>query len=303
MREIYSKAWRVVVYLGSSGQTSHQAMQALINLGALGPERVIIDPTNTILFSRRYFSRVWVIQEVAMTQRILMVCGNDELDLRCFNTLPLSFELSRQMPQWVLKYAQTGVIKFSDPSDFVRLLNHTSVCSATDPRDQVFAIMGIVANAQAEGLVPDYSLTFQQVYTGLASYLVLKHRQIELLAYPKTNHPAFPSWVPDWSVPRTKEYVPSSQRERDSYMSYRNRIRHVNEHRISLLNGQETISTVYDLSKPDHVSHSYRRPVKPALDEDEKHITWLNGQESSGQFMNYIRQNTHRFRICTVIVQ
>jgi hypothetical protein len=276
MREIYSKAWRVVMYLGSSSETSHRAMQALIKSGELQPDRVITDPAITTLFCRRYFSRVWVIQEVAMAQRLLMVCGKDELDRRWFNTLPLSFKLSQKMPQWLLKYAQTGVNKFSDPSDFVRLLNYTSVCSATDPRDHVFAIMGIVANAQAEGLIPDYSLSLQQTYTGLASYFILRHRQIELLAYPKTYHSAFPSWVPDWSVPRTKEYEPSGQGERDNYVSYQSRIRHVNDHRISLLKGQETISTICDLAEPDRESYSYRRPVKHALDL----TTWLNGQDS-----------------------
>jgi hypothetical protein len=77
----------------------------------------------------------------------------------------------------------------------------------------------------------------------------------------------------------------------------------VNEHRISLVKGQETISAICDLADPDRESYSYPRPVKHALDENENLTTWLNGQDSIWQFTTCLKQDTRGCGIGGAIIQ
>ncbi len=52
------------------------------------------------------------------------------------------------------------------------LLQTTLAFEATDPRDKVFALLGLVHEDDRSALKPDYSKPIQQVYTELAHHLI-----------------------------------------------------------------------------------------------------------------------------------
>ncbi|KAI4164281.1 MAG: hypothetical protein LQ342_002246 [Letrouitia transgressa] len=76
------------------------------------------------------------------------------------------------------------------------------VTKATDPRDKIFALLGMAADATSLGILPDYRQSSQTVYTEMAR-AVIGSGQIDLLSlcqFPKCDlgH-SLPTWVPDWS--------------------------------------------------------------------------------------------------------
>lgn len=81
---------------------------------------------------------------------------------------------------------------------------------ATDPRDKVYAFVGLadtktsVCGAPATSIRPDYKLPVQDVYIRLMSQLILAHRDLHMLSYVQdpslTVLEGLPSWVPDFSV-------------------------------------------------------------------------------------------------------
>lgn len=79
------------------------------------------------------------------------------------------------------------------------------VLEATDPRDRVFALLGISADAADLHLAPDYSKSKARVFTDVAMALI-GQIGIEVLTWcnftlPLGEDRLQPSWVPDWSTP------------------------------------------------------------------------------------------------------
>lgn len=177
MRSVYSAARRVLIFLGMDHT------QKLTGSVSDDPEIVIKNP---------YFSRVWVIQEVASAKEALVLYAGLIMHWNFFHT-----NLGRlPIKTWVHQFDRARRI---DIDSFVTLLEDTRGCHATDPRDKVFALLGL----SMAPLEPDYTLSLQAVYTGLAASLVTKNQELagRILDLASHGHvmPGLPSWVPDWS--------------------------------------------------------------------------------------------------------
>jgi len=82
------------------------------------------------------------------------------------------------------------------------LLLAFKACSgqATDPRDHVFALLGLASNARKLGIRPDYSLSVADYYTQVAKAFLCKGRiRLLWLCEYQDNKLNLPSWIPDWS--------------------------------------------------------------------------------------------------------
>ncbi|KAE9583540.1 hypothetical protein CGMCC3_g433 [Colletotrichum fructicola] len=85
MGKIYSQARHVAIWLGDASETSHVAMQLLNDCDGLSGDidiigRVIGDEAGgralTELLRRRYWSRIWVFQEIVLSRSVTVYCGN-----------------------------------------------------------------------------------------------------------------------------------------------------------------------------------------------------------------------------------
>ena|ERR1700761_3877700 len=95
---------------------------------------------------------------------------------------------------------------------FISLLSLLRFCQATDPKDKIFAILGVVTDIDLSqpGMEISYSPSesVAQLYTRIAGAAMVSNARnvIELLweggsaLHPRL--PDLPSWVPDWSVTR-----------------------------------------------------------------------------------------------------
>lgn len=95
-------------------------------------------------------------------------------------------------------------------------LRESRGCEATDPRDQVYALLPLLeGDFLSQGnykplIEPDYSRTIAQVYTDLAcKFLNTPGIGLELLraVLPSSNMSDLPSWVPDWSMKPCFSYM------------------------------------------------------------------------------------------------
>ena len=77
--------------------------------------------------------------------------------------------------------------------------------NATDPRDKVFAILGLVVDAEDEELQPDYDASVRDVHINTARHLFLRDSSILILHKAGIGSSGtlkdLPSWVPDWTGP------------------------------------------------------------------------------------------------------
>jgi hypothetical protein len=88
--------------------------------------------------------------------------------------------------------------------DLVNLLINDRNKGATDPRDKVFALLGISRTYGKFQLETDYSKTIEDIYTTTARQLIQRDDiglRILSCSQPSYSTRALPSWVPDWSEP------------------------------------------------------------------------------------------------------
>lgn len=212
MPEIYARALRVVIYIGEADDNSAIVLDYLRhgNSSVLLRRNPFFDTITALsdILARRYFSRVWILQEVALARQAVLVCGSTTIPWSCFTLDNLT---ARQMLHWSSSKLLNsfplppvicfGAPRYKDPDDLLAILDMARPCNALDPRDKVFALIGLITGAQAEGFMADYTLTVEQVYTSVAAYIARRVGCVAVLSrIALTNRfPRLPSWVPDWS--------------------------------------------------------------------------------------------------------
>jgi len=184
------------------------------------------------ILTRRYFNRVWIIQELILAPSVVFhVAGvdfwTDRSGLSRLETAPATWNWDTTGAPWLQHIAQ----KAFPTSDLYDILRLTSKSRASDPRDRVFGILGLI-QPDHEGAArpfdtpprPDYSLSAQQVFIGLFAHLIINGKVDRLLQHavgvPESG--SFPSWVPDWTSQQSWESIFSTTRPSGPYDSMNN---------------------------------------------------------------------------------
>ncbi|KAH7413818.1 heterokaryon incompatibility protein-domain-containing protein [Phaeosphaeria sp. MPI-PUGE-AT-0046c] len=106
------------------------------------------------------------------------------------------------------KYLVSGGHGLRTLLDRVIVKDSNSRCiGATDPRDRVYALLGIANDEVATHIVADYTLSCQKAYINTARAL-LRHGHDDILSLCRIRGECtdLPSWAPDWSVDLRKPW-------------------------------------------------------------------------------------------------
>ncbi|KAH0489768.1 hypothetical protein TgHK011_001267 [Trichoderma gracile] len=168
------------------------------------------------LLARPWWSRTWVVQEIWQAQQAILQCGDSTLKWKTVRKAMQYQEgwddmgcLVRSTKRWelwaTLKRRYGLAIHISQRrllgSKLSDLLWNIWDRDATDPRDKVFAVLGLVGKASSDMLPHiDYSKSMEQVYREAASFIMTKEKSLDLLLAASGLHSqgTLPSWVPDW---------------------------------------------------------------------------------------------------------
>lgn len=250
MRSIYESASRVLVWLGPPSATSGYAFDVMEKRAAVGEFTAETrfsythDDINSIvdLLQRPYWHRLWVVQEVAVSSKDLMLgCGARWLPwealvlvMGSMYTLALdaSFEMRSGVELAVNRYRELDKMRkqiqgtlpdIHSPSkaaltekaktNALELMNISVSRLATDPRDHIYALLGLMRSKSGKdsrldhGLVPDYSKTYSHVFCEATKAIMETEKTLEILQF--KNHlssSGLPSWVPDFSIDWTRTF-------------------------------------------------------------------------------------------------
>jgi hypothetical protein len=176
------------------------------------------------LMEMRWFSRIWVVQEVVLSPQDPIILHGQELypwhrlELAAawlrrngYMRLPQVPEALRNVnTMWNIRQSQTKW-------PLSALISITQVkFHATDQRDKVYALLGLAAECQdsskvPEALYPDYSVDVAQIYRKVAQFLIKSSSSLALLTRAHGTSggltrrqrlhdlAGLPSWTPDWS--------------------------------------------------------------------------------------------------------
>ncbi|KAL5323657.1 hypothetical protein ACEPPN_008197 [Leptodophora sp. 'Broadleaf-Isolate-01'] len=166
------------------------------------------------LCSHSWFERIWVVQEVAFAPAVMHI-GAKEIPWKTVAVAAnwlLMQRITSQVGHWRLFIQVKDMFLVDDAvgDTYVNLLGRVAPLRATDPRDKLFAVLGLSRPSDRFNLdfQPDYSKTVIEVYTTFA-------RRMAVTDMPRfgnalaefywldpdpyvASEDQFPSWVPRW---------------------------------------------------------------------------------------------------------
>jgi hypothetical protein len=250
MADIYKKTRRAMVWLGEevegesgcSGAVDFllylQDLQPLFsgknadyirtNLRSSGMAAQWVSVSN--LLRRPWWSRVWTLQEMTLPREVKFYCGNSSISRGKFKAAMYSIFLCsvgnrgmeveliprhafdtafnrRRVHQWHVHPKAHGIA-------LVAVLAYLGNHSATDSRDRIYSVLGIVTARDRELIgKPEYTTTVQHQYAKLVRSFYDEYHDLDIICFshlfsryavPRDLNPgieiAVPSWTPDWRV-------------------------------------------------------------------------------------------------------
>ena len=133
------------------------------------------------LLSLRYFRRVWVIQEVALAREVCLHVNNNVLllDSAVMDRMESLRKQNRLRIPSALKWSTCRTIE----AGIVACLQAAMECNATDPRDEVYAVLSLM-EPQARSLIPvDYSLDLDVVWGNAIAAIIITQGNLDILSH------------------------------------------------------------------------------------------------------------------------
>ncbi|PVH68642.1 HET-domain-containing protein [Cadophora sp. DSE1049] len=231
MRDIYSHANMVLAWIGASDNLSALAFDTLEKFAAddgttdgSATYRQLQDSAEVrraavqLIVERGYFIRIWIVQEVVVARKVVILCGTLSLDFDSMRvaiqrvtgsgfyrftaaTANLSY-----IGGWRVSFHETNAPHRGELLD-LRLFLDSRDRMATDPRDKIYSLRGIANKALATRIKVDYSDPVKTVYTDFVKTVLDIRPDLQILSAVILRHKStsiieLPSYVPDWSLPK-----------------------------------------------------------------------------------------------------
>lgn len=240
MRDIYARARQTFVWLGKASDNSDYALQLVPeliraaevdapdnvkNLWALDDhQRVLPEAHEQIWYDlfkvlkRPWFYRAWIVQELAVSKHVVVLCGDVELE---WKSLVRAIEYTTEAGGFGHSLGLTGLNQLwslnnqrchyqeRQQTDVMQVLLENFRALATKPVDHIFAFHGFFGKGSFGHTLtrPRYEIECEQLYTQVAIELLQELENLDLFTitrvretYSEQQVRDLPSWVPDWSA-------------------------------------------------------------------------------------------------------
>jgi hypothetical protein len=249
MASIYQSATNVTVWIGEQDEYTEKAFNLMRRLSKCSDDqRKLITPKTIeskevlailapyddlsfwesigMFFQRRYFTRVWIIQEVTHARRAMVLCGEQLIDWDDIASIS-RFLVVNSWSRWLSPGANLpalglGKLHHAVPTTLQQnkksmttggsdILLYSLITGrrfgASDSRDKVYALLGLAGDSikAKDRYLPLYgSRSVGETYTLFALQILEDSNNLLLLACAEgdnfRNISSLPSWVPDWSA-------------------------------------------------------------------------------------------------------
>ncbi|KAK4195142.1 heterokaryon incompatibility protein-domain-containing protein, partial [Triangularia verruculosa] len=185
MLYLYESAFQVVVYLGPDivePLEPHMSCQKRRGLHELP----LYEPFTLLdLLKRKYFSRLWVVQELLLSRTAVMRVGITDYHVNDrtvdkITQLDRNWDWSRTPAPWLQHAARRHVNTSPFRSGLLDLLISTASCLCSDPRDRVFGLLALDGRQEDQNINLDYSLSAQHVMMGAFTHCLVNHRDLRV---------------------------------------------------------------------------------------------------------------------------
>lgn len=198
MKSIYEHAEKVLIWMGVSDPDIDEFFSAILPLRDLimararaslgGDDRSASESLLpgflelrhcTVLkriMQNGWFRRIWILQEVANARTASVIYGHNQMSTRLFTRLPLVLGISPSGGTQAVLDIMPGHSRskswWAERRDLRTLLSKFSGSQATDPRDEVYALLGLCSDQEYASIFikPDYTRSQEQVAQDVGAY-------------------------------------------------------------------------------------------------------------------------------------
>jgi hypothetical protein len=120
------------------------------------------------ILENRYFTRLWIVQEVVLPKEARIMCGNTWIDWDALMNASLRADFFNHSTLSPIVYLLTNRFAHSEPTLpryrhlLSNMLTQFSGMGCEDPRDKLYGMLGLVAEEQRP--VVNYDNTVEEVY-------------------------------------------------------------------------------------------------------------------------------------------
>ncbi|KAJ6019738.1 hypothetical protein N7499_003179 [Penicillium canescens] len=229
MQHIYVRAEQVIIWLGDESSDSNLAMDFIRFLDKTAQQRLSVDNLRTMLqteqyypqwtaltnlLARRWWSRIWTVQEFVLPRSISFWCGMRNVSRvavcrsisiadKCtsigIKETPGFTHGNNRRRVWGLYKAGRKPGATLNLS-ILALAAYFSCMNATDDRDRIYGLMALSIDGSL--LDVNYFLSSQEVYLRFTQAFIARHKSLDIICFTSLfNAPGStlrPSWVPHW---------------------------------------------------------------------------------------------------------
>lgn len=182
------------------------------------------------LFQRPYFRRLWIVQENVLSGVIMGYCGPREIPWTAFHTVAQQIYFRQELlgrptstafiaphrpvaalesemvylTQWRERLQKGDEATIPRELSLENLIFDTWTFNATDPRDKIFGLYGLLREGGTVDWRPDYSQSVGEVFARATKQIIQKAGELRILSAVHDESLRtimnLPSWVPDYSA-------------------------------------------------------------------------------------------------------
>lgn len=234
---IYRNATTTIAWLGEESRNSHLAFALIEKLWqeerqpsvigrkqpakeanknivkSLNPPLVPVEERNSIaallgLLRRPYWKRVWIIQELAFSQKIKIFCGGDGADWSALKVALQKVKLSystRVTPHVAFSHV-LNIQKFrrdttnNKPLHFLDAIGRSQASLASHTHDKLFALVNLCYNGSEFIPIPDYTQEIEMLCCDITMAAITSSKSLDVIVFlgnSKDGHRG-PTWQPHW---------------------------------------------------------------------------------------------------------
>jgi Heterokaryon incompatibility protein (HET) len=228
MREIYQRAEKVIIWMGEDENNSALGLSLMdmlaseeirsndyIPMGRVEEIRLPAADSDDwkaleAIFNRPWFSRVWVLQEFAVSSGSEVMLGNTTFRweriyeaAKCVYEKGFADAVMGEGYKNVLK-VEASRFRFRERNNMtiLELMLAVRTSESTDPRDKIYALLGL--SKDGELIRPNYLDDVSREYQDASTTFIKKYHTLDCLSGEQdSSHSSaidLPSWVANWDI-------------------------------------------------------------------------------------------------------
>jgi hypothetical protein len=163
------------------------------------------------LLIQPYWRRNWIIQELFFAQHLRIICGSRMARMGLLFSIIeglSSIELNEGLlgclvPENILSdafsFSQIALLLSSGRDTLPNILGRFANSMATDPRDKIYSVLGLVTPHSSLSLPVDYTIQWPEVFTSATTYIIESDGNLDILATSASGSVELASWIPNFA--------------------------------------------------------------------------------------------------------